>query len=430
MATDNGEITGQDLQAAKQLLQSPSFFMEVLRAVRRLGLVGEQQNALAVYIVALSRLLLRPLNLLVKGSSSSGKNFLVDTVLRLFPLNCVHVLSSAAARSWNYLGDKLKHGIVYIKEVNASTGTVLPTRLLISEQRLIHYVTERRHGRYETVEYVTEGPVACISTTTKSRLEVDDETRNVSIRIDESCEQSRRILAAKSRTDEDSLGAEERQAWHAVQEIIRGRADWPITRPRWFETVVAPQVPVDDVSIRRHYSTFLNACEVVCLLRSFRRPNQEQLNQLKTLSINFIDYATAWFIFNSILAQSLDRADDSDLETLREVEKLLAENGGMPVQARDLARAMNISDDKAYDRMRGAEERGLVRRANPPERTNRKLYLPSAVTRFAPDPASVFKQLELNEVKFVHPLTGKLVVYRRRESEKPNAQQYAKKEDA
>lgn len=265
MTVKKPKITEEARKAAMKLLESSEFFPEVLRAARKLGLVGEEQNALATYIIGVSRLLRRPLNLLVKGKSSSGKNFLVDALLTLFPPKCVHVLSSATNRAWNYLGDKLQHGIVYTKEVNSSSGSLLPTRLLISEQRLVHYVTERRFGRYVTVEYETKGPVACISTTTKSRLEIDDETRNVSIRIDESPEQSRRIVVAKSRGDKGSLPAEERQAWHAVQQIIRERADWPIARPKWFETVVAPQVPVDDVSIRRHYPTFLNVCDVVCL---------------------------------------------------------------------------------------------------------------------------------------------------------------------
>jgi hypothetical protein len=45
------------------------------------------------------------------------------------------------------------------------------------------------------------------------------------------------------------------------------------------------------------------------------------------------------------------------------------------------------------------------------------------VMHFAPAPASIFRQLRLNDVKFVHPLTGKWVIYRRSEDEKPNDQE-------
>jgi hypothetical protein len=427
MADEKVKITKKDREAATKLLQSPAFFSEMLRAVRTLGLVGEEQNAAAVYLVATSRLRRRPLNLLVKGASSAGKNFLVDTTLKLFPGKCVHMLTSSANRAWNYLGDSLQNGIVYVKENNATSGTILPSRLLISEGSLIHLVTERRGGRFVSVPYVTKGPIACITTTTKSRLEVDDETRNVSIRIDESPEQTGRIVVAESSSDEEDeegLPHEESEAWHAVQELVRERASWRITLAEWVKTIVAPQVPRHDVSIRRHYLTFVHACKIVCLLRSFQRRNQAQLNEAKKLSVSLADYGVTWFIFNSILAHNLDRAEDSDVETLQQIENICAENGGKPVQARDLAQAMNISDDRAYDRIRGAQERGLVRRANAPERTNRKFYVPSGLTRFAPDPASVFKELEKpDEVKFIHPLTGQAVVYRRGAEEKQNSEE-------
>ena len=78
-----------------KLLQSPWLFSEILAAVRKLGLVEELQNALATYIVGTSRLRQRPLNLVIKGASSSGKNFLADTILKLFPEKSVHLLTSS-----------------------------------------------------------------------------------------------------------------------------------------------------------------------------------------------------------------------------------------------------------------------------------------------------------------------------------------------
>jgi hypothetical protein len=43
---------------------------------------------------------------------------------------------------------------------------------------------------------VATAPVAAISTMTKDRLKKDDETRHISIRIDESKEQTRKIVKA------------------------------------------------------------------------------------------------------------------------------------------------------------------------------------------------------------------------------------------
>src|ERR1700687_4981704 len=81
---------------ARRLLRSPRFFNEFLGAMDRAGLVGEKQNALVLFIVAASRVLPRPLNVFVRGHSSSGKNWLVTRVLGPLPKSVVAEITSAS----------------------------------------------------------------------------------------------------------------------------------------------------------------------------------------------------------------------------------------------------------------------------------------------------------------------------------------------
>jgi hypothetical protein len=83
---------------------------------------------------------------------------------------------------------------VYLQERNEAAGNVHPIRLLISEGKLIRIVPGFEHGKRVTKKYVARGPVAAISTTTKNLLEIDDETRHISIWVDESKEQTREIV--------------------------------------------------------------------------------------------------------------------------------------------------------------------------------------------------------------------------------------------
>jgi hypothetical protein len=71
-------------EGALKLLQSPDFLNQMISATRRMGLVGEENNKLVVFLVGTSRVLDKPLCLFVKGPSSAGKNYLTDTVLSLF----------------------------------------------------------------------------------------------------------------------------------------------------------------------------------------------------------------------------------------------------------------------------------------------------------------------------------------------------------
>jgi len=181
---------------ALKLLQSPRFFNEFLRAMDRAGLVGEEQNALVLLVVVVSRILPRPLNVFVKGHSSAGKNWLVTRILSLMPKSAVAEITSASDQAWNYSHSDFRHRVVYLQERNETAGTIDPIRLLISEGKLVRIVPGYENRQRVTKKLVARGPVAAISTTTKNRLQIDDETRHISCWCNESREQTLRIATA------------------------------------------------------------------------------------------------------------------------------------------------------------------------------------------------------------------------------------------
>ena len=78
---------------------------------------------------------------------------------------------------------------------------------------------------------------------------------------------------------------------------------------------------------------------------------------------------------------------------------------------------LGISKDKAYRRLRDALDAGVIYRSNRPGKGNTKLYRATRWPAFIPDPESLFQKLpELKDkVRFIHPLTGEKIVYRRKE---------------
>ena len=53
--------------------------------VRACGVVGEEATAATLYLLLTSRVLPKPVSAAVKGHSSSGKSFTVETTVRFFP---------------------------------------------------------------------------------------------------------------------------------------------------------------------------------------------------------------------------------------------------------------------------------------------------------------------------------------------------------
>jgi hypothetical protein len=398
---------------AKKLLASPYFFRDFLAAVEKVGLVGEQTNAIVVLIVAVSRLLRRPLNLFVRGRSASGKNWLVTRVLLLLPRGRVREISNASEQAWNYAQNYFQHRVVYLQEQSEAGASVHRLRLMISEGKLIRVVTQWTNGERITKKHVARGPVAAISTTTHSSIKIDELTRHLSAVIDESPEQTRRIVQAYTKNS-PGLSPDELRVWQAVHRQIEQRADIEVVFGDWFDEI-ADHVFVGDVTVRRYYPTFVEACRTVCLIRSFQGDRQATDGKL---TLDFTDFAVTALIFDRIFVQSLHGQAGSSLE-VREAVKTISyrkQHAG----ARDLAEYLGISLDAAYARLAQAYKAGVILRANPPEEDNRKFYIAAPRPRFIPDPEELFSRLKKgpNDVRFVHPRTGKWIRYSREKSKK------------
>src|SRR5206468_1584097 len=97
-----------------------------------------------LYLAMTTRLLDRPVSLLVKAQSSAGKNYVIDRVRRFFPPSAYYELTSMSERALAYSEEPLAHRMMVLYEAAGLHGEFASylIRSLLSEGRL----------RYETVE--------------------------------------------------------------------------------------------------------------------------------------------------------------------------------------------------------------------------------------------------------------------------------------
>jgi hypothetical protein len=411
---DKNKLTPRDLReaqdAARMILASPDLFVQFLDAVKRQGLVGEEKAALVILIVVVSRLLKRPLNLLMKGKSSSGKNFAVRKVLSLVPSDAVIEITSSSARAWNYAEDDFCHRLVLLQERNEASGATHPMRLMISEGKLVRLVTIRENGRWVTKKFISKGPIATISTTTKDRLEPDEESRGISFWTDESEAQTARIVRAYG--FDTQLPAFERKAWREIHHLLERSSHRDICLPPWLKRF-ADGVYTKDLKVRRYYPAFVEACRAVALMRSFQKGSRT--SPKGRITVDFVDLAITASIMDEISAESIHRTEGQVAEIRKVVEQLSRSRDGTPVGKNDLMSEMAISKDQAYRMLNEAVEAGAIYRANKRAKGNVKLYLATPRPRFVPDPAELFQMLTEsdvpNRIEWLHPITGEVVVY-------------------
>ena len=101
---------------------------------------------------------------------------------------------------------------------------------------------------------------------------------------------------------------------------------------------------------------------------------------------------------------------------LREcISRISSKNAGQAFSAQKIATELGIPLHEAYERIRRAVRQKLIRRANPPQKGNRKLYLPTvAGIQFLPNPEQIFKSVVRvgKRLRFVHPITGESVIFK------------------
>ncbi|TWT86965.1 helix-turn-helix domain-containing protein [Stieleria varia] len=191
------EMTDTERSEAMDLLQSPKLLDRILDDFETCGIVGEHAGKLAGYLAATSRLLDKPLGLIIQSSSAAGKSALSDSILRFMPPESRFTCSAMTSQSLYYFGkESLKHKILSVAEEEGVRDASYQLKLLQSEGRLslISTSKEAGSGRTATERYEVEGPVALIMTTTSMNVDPELLNRCLVIAIDESVAQTAAIL--------------------------------------------------------------------------------------------------------------------------------------------------------------------------------------------------------------------------------------------
>ena len=194
-AEEAATMTDAEQAAAMELLRDPRLLDRVLEDFERCGAVGEEANKKVSYLAAVSRLLSKPLVVVVQSSSAAGKSSLMEAVLDFMPEEQREEYSAMTGQALYYMGQKnLKHKILAVAEEEGASRAAYALKLLQSEGKLKIASTGKDpvNGKMVTHEYLVEGPVMIFLTTTQ---DVDEELLNrcLVLTVNEEQEQTRAI---------------------------------------------------------------------------------------------------------------------------------------------------------------------------------------------------------------------------------------------
>jgi len=323
-------MTAAQTQEALAFLRDENLIERIMADVERVGLVGEPHNALVAYLACISRKLGSPLAVLIQSTSAAGKSLLMDTVLALTPPEDRVHYSAMTGQSLFYLGETdLKHRILAIAEEEGVRQAAYALKVLQSQGELTIASTGKdpATGMLVTQQYRVEGPVMLFLTTTA--IDVDEELVNrcLVLTINESREQTRRILARQrsgrtlaglvATSDAESI----RQRHQNAQRLLRPLA------------VVNPYAEAltfldDRTRMRRDHAKYLTLIEAITLLRQHQR-EIKTLRQggaaIEYIEVTLEDITLANRLAHEVLGRSLDELPPQTRRVLGMLETFVTE---------------------------------------------------------------------------------------------------------
>lgn len=304
-------LTEAEEAAGLALLRDPQLVERIVADVEAIGVVGEGANALVGYLAMTSRLLDKPLAVLIQSTSAAGKSTLMDALLSLMPESQRVHYSAMTGQSLFYLGEgDLRHKILAIAEEEGVRQAAYALKLLQSQGELSIASTGKDPAtdKLVTAEYKVQGPVMLCLTTTA--IDIDEELLNrcLVLTINETAEQTAAIQQRQ------------RQARTLAGLQAKVRSEHVLTAHRAAQTLLRPLAVVnpyaeqltfasDRVRLRRDHVKYLALIDAIALLhqqqRTVRTVDMDGA-AVEYIEVTHADIVLANRLAHAVLGRSLD----------------------------------------------------------------------------------------------------------------------------
>jgi len=302
-------LTDAERDEALALLRDPKLLERILADFDACGVVGEDTNKLVGYLAALSRKFDKPLGVIIQSTSAAGKTTLMEAVLAFMPEEERVQYSAMTGQALFYLGEQdIRHKILAIAEEEGAERATYALKLLQSEGELTIASTgkDATTGRLVTEEYHVEGPAMIFFTTTSIELDEELANRCLTLTVDESREQTRRIheLQREARTLDGLRRKTERaarlRAHRNAQRLLRplGVINPFARRLTFFD---------DRTRARRDQEKYLTLIDAIALLHQHqRRIERDAQRGIDYVEATLDDIAAANRLAGEVLGRCLD----------------------------------------------------------------------------------------------------------------------------
>lgn len=317
-----------------------------------LGLVGECRNAKILYLALTSRVLKRPISVAVKGPSSCGKSYVVENVLKLFPESAYHSITAMSERALAYSEEPISNRFLVIYESSGVENDFISylLRSLLSEGCVRYETVDKTKEGLKAKLIEREGPTGLIITTTSLSLHPENETRILTIPINDTPEQTAIILLAIAN---DSKEIPDLDQWIAFQLWLE-KSDKDVAIP--YAAEIAKLLPSKHVRLRRDFTQILNLIKTHAIIHQVNRHR----DSAGRIIANLDDYVAVKVLIDDVISTGLQVTIPGGVREIVRVLEELYTPGSEGVTIKQMASKMDLDQSVVNRRLRQAMEGGYA----------------------------------------------------------------------
>jgi len=186
----------EETKAAQRELKILNLMNRTAEYLQQTGIIGEEINALILWIVMTSRKCSDPLSAISLAKTGMGKSYLQERVALCIPEEDILESTQMTESSFYRFGrEELRNKVFLIEDLDGAENVLYPIREMQSKKRISKTVAVKdNQGRIKTVILVVEGPVSVCGCTTRERVYEDNANRSILLHLDGSKEQDKRIM--------------------------------------------------------------------------------------------------------------------------------------------------------------------------------------------------------------------------------------------
>jgi hypothetical protein len=324
-------------------------------------IAGEAANGKLLYLVATSRLLDKTMNAAIKGTSAGGKSEIRKRVLEFLPPESVVSFTSLSEKALIYYDGDFVHKILSMGEATATDEQNFQDYLLrelMSEGRIRYPTVQKVGGELMTTTIEKNGPVAFLVTTTKNKLHPENETRMLSLEIDDSETQTKNVLGKIAQVEglNHATAQVDHKPWQDFQRWL-DRGERRVVLP--FAAAMVDLIPPAAVRLRRDVGQVFRAIKAHALLHRDQRARDGTGQIVADIEL---DYEPIRKLMADIIAEGSGVAvNEATIETIEAVTKATAPLAvGEGASAQEVAKILKLDKSAARRRLLAARDEGFV----------------------------------------------------------------------